>query len=69
MLIKPYPFKSLTAEEIMNNNLAYKSKKNTKVILSVGQIIHRKGHDILIDVMSLLPDYKCYISGDTLLKT
>ena len=63
MLIKRYPFTSLTTEEIRNNNLTYKSKKNTKVILSVGQIIHRKGHDILIDVMSLLPDYKCYIIG------
>jgi glycosyltransferase involved in cell wall biosynthesis len=68
-----YPFTSLKAEEICQfdysfdrikeyrNDLGYNEKK---IIVSVGQIIYRKGYDILIEAANKIPrEIGIYIAG------
>lgn len=71
--IHVYPFTSIRNSEIIQSILSEDEKKliksklnikEEKVILSVGQFIHRKGFDILIKAMRELPDnYGIYIIG------
>lgn len=68
-----YPFTSVNKKDILNNTIDEKIKsehkkklniREEKVILSVGQFIHRKGFDILIEATKLLPkNYGIYIIG------
>ena len=51
--------------------IAKKSPKSTKcterVFLVAGRLVYRKGHELLLDALSLLPDdlqYRCNIVGD-----
>lgn len=68
-----YPFTSLMEKDILispldsNHKLNLKKKLNMnekKVIITIGQFIHRKGFDILIKAMKDLPsEYGVYIIG------
>lgn len=58
-----YPFTSIRREDIIESRLDYRQKyqlrqklniKGKKVLLSVGQLIHRKGYDLLIEVCKSL---------------
>lgn len=64
-LIFKYPFTTLSEKDLLKNKLEYQEKKLLKdklnipekrVILSVGQFIHRKGFDILMQACSDLSD-------------
>ena len=63
--IYKYPFTSVKQAEILNKPLAVDEKsvlrkklgiKEEKIVLSVGQFIHRKGFDVLIEAARKLPD-------------
>lgn len=68
-----YPFTSLTEEDVKNAGIKTKSEKESirkklnivenKVVLSVGQFIHRKAFDILIDAASKIKNVGIYIVG------
>lgn len=68
-----YPFTSLTEEDMKNAGIKTKSEKENvrkklnivedKVVLSVGQFIHRKAFDVLIDAASKLKNVGIYIVG------
>ena len=68
-----YPFTSLTEEDVKNAGIKAKSEKESvrkklniveeKVVLSVGQFIHRKAFDVLIDAASKLKNVGIYIVG------
>lgn len=74
-LIVRYPFASYKDGDILKNPLSIKEKdiiksqlgiNESKIIISVGQFIHRKGHDILIEALKLInnPNIGCYIIGN-----
>lgn len=74
-LIIRYPFASYKEADILTAPLSTKEKeiiksqlgiKEPKIIISVGQFIPRKGHDILIKALKLINDSNigCYIIGD-----
>lgn len=68
-----YPFTSLTEADVKNAGIKTKSEKESvrkrlniveeKVVLSVGQFIHRKAFDVLIDAASRLKNVGIYIVG------
>lgn len=69
-----YPFASTLSDEILRVPLSHEEKlklrkrlsiKEDKMIISVGQFIHRKGHDILIETLHRINDNSigCYIIG------
>ena len=68
-----YPFTSLSASDILKKPVSEKKKKmlrqelgmlEEKIILAVGQFIHRKGYDLLIQAMAQLDvNIGCYIVG------
>lgn len=68
-----YPFTSLHKADILSKPVPQEQKcqlrkeldiTETKIIVAVGQFVPRKGFDILIDAMALLPSYiGCYIIG------
>lgn len=68
-----YPFSSLHDSDILNKPVSIEEKnavkkkldiKEEKVILSVGQFIHRKGYDVLLNTLTNLDDnIGCYIVG------
>lgn len=68
-----YPFTSLRREDIRTKPVNYVEKmklreklgmKEEKIILSVGQFIHRKGYDILFEALSKIDSsIGCYILG------
>ena len=70
-----YPFTSMKEEDVIKgasyfgNKEAYKAKlgmKEEKVLLSVGQMIPRKGFDVLLQAKKALsPDVGVYIVGGT----
>lgn len=69
-----YPFASTLASEVLRHPLTVEEKellkvkyniKEEKIIIGVGQFIHRKGFDVLIKALPRLGDSKigCYIIG------
>ena len=68
-----YPFASFFAEDVLRTPLSIEAKADIrsklgiaekKVIISVGRIIHGKGHDTLIEAVNKLPrDVGVYIIG------
>lgn len=68
-----YPITTLLQKDIIKNPIDYKKRRNLrdnlniceeKVILSVGQFIHRKGFDILLKACAKIPkEYGVYIVG------
>ena len=71
-----YPFTSLKEQDILKQLLTEQEKinlrkelnlKEEKIIISVGQFIHRKGYDVLIKAMQNLDkkNIGVYIIGDT----
>ena len=68
-----YPFTSLSDQDVLSRPVSPEEKaalrkklgiKEDKVLLSVGQFIHRKGYDILFDALSKMDrDVSCYIVG------
>ena len=68
-----YPFTSLTEEDLRQAEIKSKSDKvlmrkklniaEDKVVLSVGQFIHRKGFDVLINATNKIKDVGIYIVG------
>ena len=73
--IHRYPFTSLYQRDILDTPVTTEQKqvlrdklgmKEQKILLAVGQFIHRKGFDVLMDAMAALPkDVGCYIVGGT----
>ena len=71
--IHRYPFTSLYRKDILNEPISFEQKTSIRkelgivepnVILAVGQFIHRKGFDVLLNAMSVLPkNIGCYIVG------
>ncbi|MDT8383052.1 MAG: glycosyltransferase family 4 protein [Gammaproteobacteria bacterium] len=49
----------LNREELRN-----KLDINGKTLLSVGHLVERKGHHLIVEAMCLLPEYKLLIAGD-----
>ena len=72
-LIRKYPFTSLHKEDILEHPVSREEKRNIrnklgitedKMVLSVGQFIHRKGFDVLLRAKKQLPgDLGLYIIG------
>lgn len=69
-----YPFTSIKDDEILESQITAEERngaretlgiKEQKILISIGQFIHRKGMDILIRVASELPDVGFYIIGGT----
>lgn len=70
-----YPFTSLYQADILNKPISREEKlllkkelglQEEKIIIAVGQFIHRKGYDILIRAMAgIKGDVGCYIIGGT----
>lgn len=68
-----YPFSSILQKDLLQEPLSNKTKlkikndlniKYSKVILSIGQFIHRKGFDLLLEVALQLPkEYGIFIIG------
>lgn len=71
--IHVYPFSSLKAEDILSGCLSLDEKRRkrkksgineNKIVISVGQFIHRKGFDILLKAWKKCPkEYGLYIIG------
>ena len=73
--IRHYPFTSLYRQDILSSPVSMQEKqklreelgmREQKIVVAVGQFIYRKGFDVLIEAMALLPkDVGCYIIGGT----
>ena len=71
--IHRYPFTSLYNRDILDAPVTLEQKQalrkklgitESRVLLSVGQFIHRKGFDVLFDALAHLPeDIGCYVIG------
>lgn len=71
--IHRYPFTSLYRKDILESPVSPEQKaalrkklgmEEPRILLAVGQFIHRKGFDVLLDAMAKLPeDVGCYIVG------
>lgn len=61
--IYPFTFTSLTQQDLIQNATSGCKNNDKFTILSVGQIVHRKGYDLLIQAMADFPNVQCNIVG------